>query len=65
MQLMNWALKEVLSAKLAENTGGWRLTSITGSVIKLTLQRTPDSEIQVNLPGKQYSLHIVHECSRD
>lgn len=60
---MNWALKEVLSAKLAENTGGWRPTSITGSVIKLTLQRTPDSETQVNLPGKQYSVHGVHGCS--
>lgn len=56
MQLVKWALKEVLSAKLAESTG---------SVIKLSLQRTPESETRVNLPGKQYSVHIVHECSRD
>lgn len=65
MQLVNWALKQMLSAKLAENVGGWILASITGPVIKLTLQRTPDTETQVNLPGKQYSMHIVHRHARE
>lgn len=52
MQLVNWAFKQVLSTKLAENVGGWTLNLITGPVIKLTWQGTPDTETQVNLPGK-------------
>lgn len=52
MQLVNWAFKQVLSSKLAENVEGWTLNLITGPVIKLTWQGTPDTETPVNLPGK-------------